>query len=172
MITPIIILLLLTGPMLIAGLLGRRQRQHPAQSSAQSLALARQQQAFWGLSLAFIFFAIGHGVETQGMVAMLPPWLPVRLELVYATGLLELVIAAGLLIPRFRIRTAQLAIGVFVIFFPANIYAAMHQVGLGGHQWGPVYLLLRAPLQCILIAWAYYFCLKPIPVREQRKHSY
>ncbi|UTV26516.1 DoxX family protein [Photobacterium atrarenae] len=164
MITPVIILLLLTGPMLIAaGLLSRRKRQGQgtARDSTQSAAHARQQQAFLGLSLTFFFFALGHVVKTQGMVEMLPPWLPMRLELVYATGLLELVIAIGLLIPRFRVRAAQLAIGVFVIFFSANIYAAVNYIGLGGHQWGPVYLLIRTPLQCTLIAWAYYLCLRP-----------
>ena len=46
------------------------------------------------------------------------------------------------------------------MFFPANIYAAFNSIGLGGHQWGPIYLLIRAPLQIILIAWAYFLCVK------------
>jgi len=52
---------------------------------------------------------------------------------------------------------------VFVVFFPANIYAALQGVGLGGHQWGAIYLLIRAPLQLILIAWAYFLCIKKPP---------
>lgn len=161
MITPIIILLLLIGPMLVAGLLGKKQGPGKELLRSQEQRKIRQSSAFWGLSLTFFFFALGHVVKTQGMAEMLPPWLPMRLELVYATGLLELLIAVGLLMPHFRVRAAQLAIGVFVVFFSANIYAAVNYVGLGGHQWGPVYLLIRTPLQCMLIAWAYYLCLRP-----------
>jgi uncharacterized membrane protein len=46
---------------------------------------------------------------------------------------------------------------MLVLFFPANIYAAFTRVDMGGHAWGPVYLLIRAPLQLVLIGWAYGF---------------
>jgi uncharacterized membrane protein len=42
-----------------------------------------------------------------------------------------------------------------VVFFPANIYAAIKGNGLGEHQWRLIYLLIREPLQQILIVWAY-----------------
>jgi len=116
--------------------------------------------ACWGLGVAFIFFSIGHVVEAQGMVEMLPPWVPLRLELVYITGVVELTVGLALFLPAFQVQAANMAIIIFIVFFPANVYAAMHSVGLGGHQWGPVYLLIRAPLQMILIAWAYYLCVK------------
>lgn len=82
-----------------------------------------------------------------------------RLQLVYVTGVLELAIGVALFVPRYQAIAAKLAIVVFVVFFPANIYAALNSIGLGGHQWGPLYLLIRGPLQIILIAWAYYLCL-------------
>ena len=91
---------------------------------------------------------------------MLPPWVPFRIELVYLTGLLELLIGIALFIPRYQPLAAKIAIVVFVAFFPANIYAALNSIGLGGHEWGPVYLLIRGPLQIILIAWAYFLCAK------------
>jgi len=116
--------------------------------------------ACWGLGIAFMFFAIGHAIMTEGMVEMLPSWVPFRVELIYITGVLELAIAVSLLIPRFQIMAAKVAILVLVLFFPANVYSALNSVGLGGHQWGPVYLLIRFPLQLILIAWAYFLCIK------------
>jgi uncharacterized membrane protein len=116
--------------------------------------------ASWGLGITFLFFFIGHIVKAQAMVEMLPTWVPFRLSIIYATGLLELVIAIALFIPRYQLFTSKIAIVVFVVFFPANIYAASHSIGLGGHQWGPVYLLIRGPLQLILIAWAYFLCVK------------
>ena len=150
MVTPIIILVLLSGP-LAAGYLYSKLTGKP-------LPLGRY--ASWGLGLAFIFFFIGHFVKTEGMVEMLPAWLPFRLQLVYLTGVLELLIGIALFIPRYQVIASKIAIVVFVVFFPANIYAALNSVGLGGHQWGPVYMLIRGPLQIILIFWAYFLCVK------------
>ncbi len=154
MVTPLIIVCLMSSPLLLALLI----------SGVRNTALNRRRYACWGLGLTFIFFFIGHMMKTQGMVEMLPPWMPLRIELIYITGVLELAIGIALFIPRFQRRAAQLSIVVFVVFFPANIYAATSSIGLGGHQCGPVYLWIRAPLQILLIVWAYVFCLdKPIP---------
>ena len=57
------------------------------------------------------------------------------------------------------------AIAILVLFFPANVYAAFAQVEMGGHAWGPVYLLIRAPLQALLIAWTWWFAVRAPSVR-------
>jgi len=150
MLTPIIILILLSCPLAIAFIY----------SKINSNELNITKYASWGLGITFLFFFIGHIVKAQGMVEMLPPWVPFRLALIYATGLLELVIGIALFIPRYQLFAAKLAIVVFVVFFPANIYAALNSIGLGGHQLGPAYLAIRGPLQLILIAWAYFLCIK------------
>jgi hypothetical protein len=31
---------------------------------------------------------------------------------------------------------------------------------MGGHAWGPVYLLIRAPLQAIIVFWVYWFTIR------------
>ncbi len=150
MLTPMIILLLLSSPLAIAFVY----------SKFSNKALHVRKYACWGLGLAFIFFFIGHFVKTQGMVEMLPSWVPLRLAVVYMTGVIELLVGIALFIPRYQTLAAKLAIVILVVFFPANVYAALNGIGLGGHQWGPVYLLIRGPLQAILIAWAYCFCAK------------
>ena len=76
------------------------------------------------------------------------------------TGVLELVIAAGFLFRRFRRSTGWIAATMLVLFFPANVYAAIHHVPQGGHAWGPVYLLIRAPLQVTIFLWVYWFTIK------------
>ena len=113
-----------------------------------------------GLVCAFAFFGIGHFAATDGMVEMLPPQLPAREALVYATGVLEWLLAAGLAWPQTRRAAGCCCIVVLVAFFPANIYAAVNSVGLGGHQWGPIYLLIRAPLQLLLIFWSWWFVVR------------
>ena len=150
MITPIIILILLFTPLALVFLY----------SKSYGKPIAIRKYACWGLGIAFLYFFLGHMVKTEGMVEMLPAWVPFRVFLIYATGFLELLIGIALFIPRYQVVAAKLAIVVLVLFFPANIYAAVNAVGLGGHQWGSVYLAIRAPLQIVLIAWAYFLCLK------------
>ncbi|MCG7540986.1 hypothetical protein [Pseudoalteromonas sp. OF7H-1] len=158
MVTPIIIILLLCSPLLLGIIY----------SKVRGVKVETTKLACWGLGIAFMFFFIGHIVKAQGMVEMLPSWVPYRLPLVYFTGVIELVVAILLFIPKYQLSTAKAAIAIFILFFPANVYAALNSVGLGGHQWGPVYLLIRAPLQIILIVWAYFMCVKPLsmPVAE------
>ncbi len=150
--TIIIILVLLSSPLLLALLIAK----------LKNTTINTSKYACWGLGIAFVFFFIGHIVLADGMVDMLPPWLPLRLEIVYLTGVLELGIGLALFIPKLQLQAAKLAIAVFVVFFTANVYSAMNSVGLGGHQSGPAYLLIRTPLQIVLIAWAYYLCIKPL----------
>lgn len=114
-----------------------------------------------GIALAFTFFGIGHFVQTEAMIQMMPPFVPFVHFLVLATGLLELAIACGLLKQTSRRLAGRIAMAVFVGFFPVNVYAALHQTGMGGHVWGPQYLLIRAPLQALLIWWTWHFTVRP-----------
>lgn len=114
-----------------------------------------------GVALVLLVTASGHFVQTDAMSLMLPPWVPLRRLLVYATGVLEFAIALALMSHRFRTLGAGSAVAVLVLFFPANVYAAMEQVPIGGHAWGPSYLLVRAPLQALLVWWTWAMVLRP-----------
>ena len=150
MITPILILLILSSPLGVAFFYSRLKKA----------SINIKKYACWGLGLAFIFFFIGHIVKANGMAEMLPPWVPFKIPLIYITGAIELLVGIALFITRLQLVAAKISIIIFIVFFPANIYAALNSVGLGGHQWGPIYLLIRAPLQIILIVWAYFLCIK------------
>jgi uncharacterized membrane protein len=113
-----------------------------------------------GAGILFIFTGVGHFLQTEPMAQMLPPWVPGRTLLVYLTGILELAIAVGFFVPRARRFTGWVAADVLVLFFPANIYAAVNHIPMGGHAWGPVYLLIRAPLQAIILFWVYWFTIR------------
>jgi len=47
-----------------------------------------------------------------------------------------------------------------VSVLPANIYAAFNRVGMGDHGQGPGYLLVRVPLQFVLMGWTYWFAVR------------
>src|SRR5262245_44777636 len=113
-----------------------------------------------GLGLLFVFTGSGHFLQTELMVQMLPPWVPARLMLVHLTGVLEFAIALGFFIPATRRLAGWTSAAVLVLFSPANIYAALNSAAIGGLAWGPVYLLLRAPLQLAILLWIYVFILR------------
>ncbi|HXE81104.1 MAG TPA: DoxX family protein [Vicinamibacterales bacterium] len=114
------------------------------------------------LALVFLFTGLGHFVRTAAMAEMLPPWTPGRTLVIWISGLVEWLLAIGLLIPRWA-RPAGVAAMVFlVLVFPGNVYAAINRVEFGGHGAGPIYLLVRAPFQLLLIWWAYWFAVRRV----------
>jgi uncharacterized membrane protein len=143
MTTPLIVIALLLGPLLVGLFVTRARAIKPVDT---------QTYMAFGLALSFSFFSLGHFVQTDSMIEMLPPWVPLRRELIYVTGVTELLVAIALLTRKWRTLSAGAAGLMLVLFFPANLYAAVNAVGTGGHTWGPIYLLIRIPLQLLLIA--------------------
>lgn len=112
------------------------------------------------LALVFLFTGVGHFLKTAEMMEMLPSWVPNRTLIIQLTGLMEL-LAAVALVPRKTSRWAGVFIIAFLIAaFPANVFAAFQRVEFGGHSIGPLYLLMRAPLQLLLIGWAWWFAVR------------
>lgn len=145
--TLLLLVLLLVAPYLILGLAGR---------VFAGLNISPARRARVGLSLFFIFAAIGHFVLTEEMAAMLPPFVPYRIELIYITGVLELLGAVGVWIPRLVRLTGLLLILMLIGLFPANVYSAINRIDFGGHGAGPAYLLVRIPFQLFAIWWTYF----------------
>jgi uncharacterized membrane protein len=163
MTTPILMLLLMTAPWAVAWAWNRRgagPRLDPAGAAAT------------GMALLFLFTASGHFLQTDAMVSMLPDWVPGRVALVQATGVLELAMAAGFAWPRTRRATGWLGIAVLVLFFPANVHAALTHAPMGGHAWGPVYLLVRAPLQLAIVWWTWRFVLQAPHAPSRREAAW
>lgn len=147
MLTPVLMTLILVLPYLGYRVLRRRQQDLRTAAAA-------------GVGLLFLFTATGHFTQTGPMVQMLPSWVPARELLVYATGVLEIAIAVALFFQRSRRAGAWAAAAALVAFFPANVYAALQHVPMGGHVWGPAYLLVRAPLQLFILWWIWTMVLR------------
>ncbi|MDW3194308.1 MAG: hypothetical protein R8G66_18175 [Cytophagales bacterium] len=110
------------------------------------------------------FTAVGHFVYTQGMSMMIPPFVPFKISVVYLTGILEIILAFGLLIPRLQVLSGWVLIVFLALMLPGNVYAAMHHVNFQkGTFDGPglTYLWFRIPLQLLFIAWTYLSTIKP-----------
>ncbi|HEX5886100.1 MAG TPA: DoxX family protein [Pyrinomonadaceae bacterium] len=145
--TLLFLFLLLTFPYLILTLIGKWFPR---------IQLTPAKRARVGLSLFFLFSSIGHFIRTAAMAEMLPPAIPYRIELIYLTGVLELLGAMGVWIPRLTKLTGFLLILMLIGLLPANIYSAFNRVEFGGHGAGPVYLLIRVPFQLFAIWWTYF----------------
>jgi uncharacterized membrane protein len=103
-----------------------------------------------------IFFVVAgaaHFVRPDIYVSIMPPYLPWHLELVYASGVFEIVLGAMLFFRRARILAAWGLIALIVAVFPANIHMAVNSDLYPAFS--PALLWVRLPLQGVLIAWAY-----------------
>jgi uncharacterized membrane protein len=114
----------------------------------------------FGLALVFAFTGLGHFVKTGAMSEMLPRSIPGRRALILASGIFELLLAVLLVAWPKSPLLGLTIIGFLIVIFPANVYAALQRIPFGGHSAGPSYLLLRAPVQLLLILWTYGFVVK------------
>lgn len=120
-----------------------------------------------GLSGMLLFTAMGHFLFAQGMSMMLPEWIPLRIELVYITGIIEIIAAAAIQISRYRKLTGICLMIFFVLILPANILAAASNLNYetGAYNGaGLNYLWFRIPFQILLLAWTYYFAVRQAKV--------
>ena len=117
------------------------------------------------MAIMLSFTAVGHFVFTKGMSMMIPPFVPFKTIVVYLTGIFEIMLAIGLLIPRFQVLSGWALIVFLVFMLPGNVYAAMHNVNFQeGTFDGPglIYLCFRIPFQVFLIVWTYQSSVKPL----------
>ena len=98
----------------------------------------------------FVFTATAHFNKMKHDLAQIPSSFPRPLLIVYITGVLELLGAAGLVLPQFRRLAGICLIALLVGMFIANVNAAQHGVTLRGKP--PTPLWLRAPMQILFIA--------------------
>lgn len=111
-----------------------------------------------GMSVMLLFTALGHFMYPEGMVLMVPDFLPSKMDWIYLTAGIEIVAAMGLQIPQLRRLTGGLLIVFFVLVLPANIKSAIDHLDYQNATYtgiGPVYLWFRIPLQMVFIAWVY-----------------
>ncbi len=99
-----------------------------------------------------------HFLRPRVYESVVPDALPAKRELVYASGVAEILGGAGVLHPRTRTAAGWWLIATLVAIFPANVQMAVHSER---YRAIPAPLLwLRLPLQAVLIAWAWRVAVK------------
>lgn len=120
------------------------------------------------MSFMLVFTGFVHFIFADGMSNMLPESIPFRIEIVYLTGILEILGAIGLLITRFSRLTGIALILFFVAVLPANIYATLNHIDPVTGEFSEVsfeYLFFRIPLQIFFITWVYGFAIAKTKVK-------
>ena len=115
------------------------------------------------MSIMLLFTAIGHFAFTKGMSMMIPEFIPFKESVVYLSGIFEILIALGLLIPKFQTVSGWALIVFLLLMLPANIYASVNNVNYQKGTFdgnGLIYLWFRIPLQILFIVWTYISAIK------------
>lgn len=104
---------------------------------------------------AFLVFAgVSHFVATSEFTAQVPPWMPAPEFVVYASGVVEILLGLALiLLRRQRVVVGWVVAAFFVIIFPGNIWQfieARDAFGLDSDLARAVRLLF----QPVLVVWA------------------
>ena len=107
----------------------------------------------FGLAIVFAWFMVGgitHFTNPQFFVSIMPPYIGYHLELVYISGVFEIIGAIGILIPRLRQWAGNGLILLVILVSPANV-----------HMWlnpdlfpdvPEAFLSLRLVIQLLLLA--------------------
>ncbi|TCC56221.1 hypothetical protein E0H73_34295 [Kribbella pittospori] len=127
------------------------------------------------MAVMLVFTASAHFVPADvtvmpnhaDMVRMVPPFLPFADALVYVTGVLELLGAAGLVLTATRWVAGYVLAALFVALLPANIHAAVADVPFAGGEATPLWQ--RIPEQILYLAVALWVAKTTKPIAAQQK---
>ncbi len=106
--------------------------------------------------LAFFFVGAGinHFLHPDFYINIMPPYLPWHRELVYLSGVLEIVVGVMVFLPPFTALAGWGIIALLIAFMPVHIHMVVHTELYPDIK--PLLLWLRLPLQGLFVLWAYW----------------
>ena len=114
------------------------------------------------LAAFFILAGMNHFLSTDFYTAMMPPYLPAHVALVYLSGLFEILGGVGILFAKTRKWAGYGLVALMIAVFPANLYMAMNPdlFVQSAPRWA---LYLRLPMQFVIIGWIYWTTISDNP---------
>ena len=106
------------------------------------------------MGLFYISVGVNHFIDPYWFLQIVPPYLPYKIELVYISGFLEVILGVMLLIPKTRFFAGWGLIVLLIVIYPANIYLA--QTNGEAMNTTPLVAWGRLPFQFIFIGLAYW----------------
>jgi uncharacterized membrane protein len=107
---------------------------------------------FYFMPLLYMTAGVFHFVIPSVYLRIMPPYLPYHSELIYISGVLEILFGILLIPSKTRRFAAWFIIFLLIGVFPANIQMSLNYWQSGNpHFWISI---LRLPIQFVLIYWA------------------
>ncbi|MCJ8325470.1 MAG: DoxX family protein [Campylobacterales bacterium] len=112
------------------------------------------------LGILFVFGGYAHFTKTEFYLNAMPSYIPFHEFIVYSSGVIEILLGLLLMIPKTSQKAAIGIIILLIAIFPANINMYLNHQDFEGMS--ETSLLIRLPIQLVLIAWAYVYARKRI----------
>jgi len=110
------------------------------------------------ISLFFLIGSMSHFFLSEFFINAMPDYLIFHREIVFISGICELLGATAILIAKYRVLAAYGLIILCIVVFPVNINMALHPEQFSNI---PITILyLRLPLQAVFI-WFIWWAIKP-----------
>lgn len=107
------------------------------------------------MAIMYLIAGVMHFVKPKAYLRIMPRYLSHHNELVYLSGLFEIILAIGLCIPATKNVSIYSLILMLVVFLSVHFYMLSGEKASAGiPRW---VLILRIPLQFGLMYWAWFY---------------
>lgn len=107
----------------------------------------------WLMALIYCIAGINHFINPEFYLSILPSWLPTHSFLVQSSGIAEIILSIGILIPFTRKISAWGIIMMLIVFLiGVHIPMVLNFNGWNDTIWWIA--MVRLPIQFVLIRWA------------------
>lgn len=113
------------------------------------------------MSVILFIAAFAHFIFPQFFMVAMPPYMPYHSEIIFITGILEIVLGLGILFKKSRQISATLLALYFIAILPAHIHVTLNGIEMFGIK-SKFLLWLRTAFQSVFIFWAW-------KIREMKK---
>ena len=104
------------------------------------------------LALFLAYAGIQHFLKPAFYEPFVPAFMPAKTVIVYASGVVELLLGILLLVPKYTKLAATGIIILMLVFLPIHVWDVFSETpAIGSHGAA----LIRLPVQFLFIAWAY-----------------
>lgn len=119
------------------------------------------------MGVLYVLAGAMHFVVPDLYAQVVPPIFPRPFALVYLSGIAEIALGIGVVVPRTRRLAAWGLVALLIAIFPANVYMATSGVAITG---GPAFVdnpsttarWARLPFQAVFVLWAWWYT-RPMP---------
>lgn len=95
---------------------------------------------------------VAHLLAPDLFLRIMPDWAPWKYFWVVVSGIAELLLGVGLLLPRWRVLSAWLVIAMLAVYLPVHVLDLLRDQPVVGSK---LIAIVRLPIQLLLMGWVY-----------------